>query len=85
MWWTWIPGVVGIILWVVIPITIETLAERRQEDDEMTTENFSEIMSMRADGFCESCGYGIDRCLKDGKAFCLKKDNEKEVDDEKSV
>lgn len=33
--------------------------------------NYTEIMEMRSEGFCESCGYGFDKCLEEGKAFCL--------------
>jgi hypothetical protein len=42
--------------------------------------NYNEILEIRAEGLCNSCDYGIDRCLKDGKAFCkhgeLNKENE---------
>ena len=48
--------------------------------------NYNEIMEMRANGMCESCGYGFDRCLTEGKAFCLQSKNEKEdTNEEESV
>ena len=36
----------------------------------MSIKNYDEIMSIRSEGLCESCDYGFDNCLKDGKAFC---------------
>ena len=48
--------------------------------------NFTEIYEMRGHGYCDSCGYGFERCLTDGKAFCMSAgikplDSQKEVQD----
>lgn len=32
--------------------------------------NYSEILDLEADGLCNSCDYGIDKCLNEGRAFC---------------
>lgn len=45
---------------------------------------YTEIMELRSDGLCESCDYGIDKCLSDGKPFCKypKKEEEQENEEE---
>ena len=39
---------------------------------------YTEIIELRSEGICESCDYGVDRCLQDGKAFCKYGSIEKE-------
>ena len=42
-----------------------------KKENEMSLENYNEIFEKRADGMCQSCGWGFDRCLEDGRAHCL--------------
>ena len=36
----------------------------------------NEIYKQEDDGLCNSCEYGIDRCLSDGEPYCKKKEDE---------
>ena len=40
--------------------------------------NYNEIMDKRSNGLCESCEYGFDKCLSEGKAHCI--DSEEKED-----
>lgn len=42
----------------------------------MDNNKINDIFTKRADGLCDSCGYGFDNCIRDGKPKC-----EEEVED----
>ena len=83
MWWSIPLCILAITLYFIIPLIIEMKMEHKFEksksdkmliikkDNEMSLENYNEIFEKRADGMCQSCGWGFDRCLEDGRAHCL--------------
>lgn len=43
------------------------------------TKRIMTIIELNKIGLCNSCDYGIEQCIKDGKPFCKKEDdNEQE-------
>lgn len=84
MWWSIPLAVLAFILWVIIPVTIDYLSGKKKEKN---MSKISEIYDMQEEGFCDSCDYGLDRCLTDGQAFCKKDNNnkEKEQNDENFI
>ena len=83
MWWSIPLCILAITLYFIIPLIIEMKIEHKFEkqksdkmliikkENEMSLENYNEIFEKRADGMCQSCGWGFDRCLEDGRAHCL--------------
>lgn len=83
MWWSIPLCILAITLYFIIPLIIEMKMEHKFEktksgkmlitnkENEMSLENYNEIFEKRADGMCQSCGWGFDRCLEDGRAHCL--------------
>lgn len=64
--------ILAITLYFIIPLIIEMKMEHKfEKENEMSLENYNEIFEKRADGMCQSCGWGFDRCLEDGRAHCL--------------
>ena len=47
-------------------------------------DKINEIYKQEDEGLCNSCKYGIDRCLSDGEPYCKKKEDEN-VSEKRSV
>ena len=72
MWWSIPLCALAISIYFIIPFIIEMKAEHKfEKENEMSLKNYNEIFEKRADGMCQSCGWGFDRCLEDGHAHCL--------------
>ena len=39
-------------------------------------EDLNKIFDLNANGICNCCEYGLENCLKDGKAFCIKENED---------
>ena len=47
--------------------------------------NYDEIFEKQSEGLCESCDYGFDQCIRDGRAACTIKDEVKSDGKENTV
>ena len=60
-------------------ITIVTMEYREEckvskKYQQIDMNKINEIYKQEDDGLCNSCKYGIDRCLSDGEPYCKKED-----------
>ena len=70
-----------IVLATVCAITIIMIMEYKEECKvskkyrQVDMNKINEIYRQEDDGLCNSCKYGIDRCLSDGEPYCRKKED----------
>ena len=57
--------VVGLI---IIPIVIDAKNVLKRQEE------YEKLFNVKELGICNNCDYGFDNCLKDGKAKCLKEE-----------
>ena len=75
---------ISIIITLAILVAIITiiLMEYREECkvskkyQKIDMDKINEIYKQEDEGLCNSCKYGIDRCLSDGEPYCKKKEDE---------
>ena len=68
-------AIFGIVIIVVITeYKEECKVSKKYQQVDMNKIN--EIYKQEDDGLCNSCKYGIDRCLNDGEPYCKKKEDE---------
>ena len=68
-------AIFGIVITVVITeYKEECKVSKKYQQVDMNKIN--EIYKQEDDGLCNSCKYGIDRCLSDGEPYCKKKEDE---------
>lgn len=63
-----IGAIVVVVGLIIIPLVIDTknVLKRQRE--------YEELFNTKELGICNSCDYGFDNCLKDGKAKCLEEE-----------
>ena len=54
---------------IIIPLVIDTKNVLKRQKE------YKELFNTKELGICNSCDYGFDNCLKDGKAKCLEEKN----------
>ena len=70
-----------IVLATVCAITIIMIMEYKEECKvskkyrQVDMNKINEIYKLEDDSLCNSCKYGIDRCLSDGEPYCKKKED----------
>lgn len=64
----------AIITIVIMEYKEECKVSKKYREFDMN--KISEIYKYEDEGLCNSCKYGIDRCLSDGEPYCKKKENE---------
>lgn len=67
------------ILAIIITIIILEYKEECRVSEkyrQFDMNKINEIYKYEDDGLCNSCKYGIDRCLSDGEPYCKKKEDE---------
>lgn len=67
------------ILAIIITIIILEYKEECRVSEkyrQFDMKKINEIYQCEDDGLCNSCKYGIDRCLSDGEPYCKKKEDE---------
>lgn len=70
-----------IVLATVCAITTIMIMEYKEECKvskkyrQVDMNKINEIYKQEDDGLCNSCKYGIDRCLSDGEPYCKKKED----------
>lgn len=68
-------AIFGIVITVVVmEYKEECKVSKKYQQVDMNKIN--EIYKQEDDGLCNSCKYGIDRCLNDGEPYCKKKEDE---------
>ena len=63
-----------VITVVIMEYKEECKVSKKYQQVDMNKIN--EIYKQEDDGLCNSCKYGIDRCLSDGEPYCKKKEDE---------
>lgn len=64
---------------VVITVVIMEYKEEckvSKKYQQVDMNKINEIYKQEDEGLCNSCKYGIDRCLSDGEPYCKKKEDE---------
>ena len=68
-------AILGVIITIIAMEYMEEckVSKKYQQVD---MNKINEIYKQEDDGLCNSCKYGIDRCLSDGEPYCKKKEDE---------
>ena len=72
----------AIIIIILMEYREECKVSKKYQQIDM--DKINEIYKQEDEGLCNSCKYGIDRCLSDGEPYCKKKEDEN-VSEKRSV
>lgn len=79
LWLLIIICVIALCIYLVIPMTIETIATIKK-NKEIKETNITKILDLSAKGICDHCMIGKENCIGKGYPICQQY---KEEDDEK--
>ena len=68
-------------IFMVAPLLLDDALYKKEKVEENKTVNkkLSEVFDCRSEGLCESCDYGFDNCIRNGKPYCKQEeDNDEE-------
>lgn len=77
-WWVVLLGLIGLSVFIITPLIMEVLSELGEAK---MLEKYKEIVELKDNGICNSCSYGYDKCVSDGKPYCKYGCNKKEDKD----
>lgn len=66
-----VAAIVVVVGLIIIPLVIDTKNVLKRQGE------YKELFNTKELGICNSCDYGFDNCLKDGKAKCLEEKKKK--------
>lgn len=68
-------AIFGIVI-TIIAMEYKEECKVSKKYQQVDMNKINEIYKQEDDGLCNSCKYGIDRCLSDGEPYCKKKEYE---------
>lgn len=66
--------IIAIVASILIVAGLVTALIIEVKNDNKKHEEYKELFNVKELGICNTCEYGFDNCLKDGKAKCLKEE-----------
>ena len=67
-------AIFGVVITVVV-MEYKEECKVSKKYQQIDMDKINEIYKLEDDGLCNSCKYGIDRCLSDGEPYCKKKED----------
>lgn len=66
--------IIAIVASILIVAGLVTALIIEVRNDNKKHEEYKELFNVKELGICNTCEYGFDNCLKDGKAKCLEEE-----------